>query len=367
MSVRSSKINLVYQFLLQIIKAENSDIGDKLPTEVELANRFEVSRPTVTKAVNLLIEEDMVYKRPGMGTFIKQKTSSSNGEYVFGLVFPLIGKGEIFRPITEAIADLSEKLNFSLVWGGQFSQSKMNSTQMDQMVDFYLQNRVDGILMAPMELSSECMSINKNIVDKIISAGIPLVLVDGDFLEFPERSNFDLVGIDNFRAGYVMTNHYLEQGAKRIDFLKLPYSAQTIPQRIMGYQQSLVNAGISPSLNWVHSSEMGNDQDIQKMIDSGARNIICSNDDVAIQLIKTLSELNLKVPEDVRVIGFDDQVFARYPGISLTTVAQPCQKIGNLVVQVLLERIKSPDLPPRMVNVNFEYKIRQSSIIPKNK
>ena len=363
----SPKTKKVYEYLLQLFNNSNLHAGEQIPAEIEIAEKLKVSRPTVSKAIRIFVQEGKAYRKSGVGTFLKNSSNNKKNKKIIGLVFPLIGRGEIFHPITEEIAKLAETLNFSLVWGGQFNGADITGTQMEQMIDFYIEQKVDGILLAPMELTKNCFTINRKIINKLERYNIPIVLVDGEYQEFPLRSKYDLVGIDNFRAGYVSAMHFLAQGEKRVDFLRQPFMAQTIPYRIMGYQQALLSNGITPCEKWVHNIQCFSTEELLPIINAGAKNIICANDKIAMQLVKNLAKLNIRIPEDVRISGFDNIEASRYFPIGLTTIAQPCEELAKTIINVMLSRIKNPDLPPRTVMLNFELKIRESSIISTDK
>ena len=363
MGKRSLKALNAYQHILKLINSRQMEIGDQLPTEIEISETLGYSRPTVSKAISYLVEENIIFKKKGVGTFIKNKSELVDDQKTIGLLFPLIGKGEIFRPIAEEIIKLSENKNLKIIWGGQINSSRISSKHMEWMVDLYIQQNVDGILMAPLQLTSECSRINNTIVKKIENEGIPLVLVDTDYLEFPERSKYDVIGIDNFRAGYLSTKHFTEQGAKRVDFFKFSYSAPSITQRQMGYQQALMHAGIEPLDSWIHDYKDLSEQSIMSLVDNGAENLICSNDDLAMKLIEGLHNLGIHIPRDVRISGFDDQDFAKYLKIPLTTIAQPCKKIAEVAIDTIIYRLNNPMTMTWNITIDFLMKIRESSII----
>ena len=104
---------------------------------------------------------------------------------------------------------------------------------------------------------SEDDPINQKIAENLSAANIPIVLIDRDIVMFPERSRFDLVGIDNIRAGYLMTRHLIHLGCKKVDFLDRPGFAPTAYQRIFGYEKALQESGIFPEGDWVHMGDPG--------------------------------------------------------------------------------------------------------------
>lgn len=354
----------IYTFILQLLRSDDLRIGDLLPTEIELAKHFQVSRPTVMRALNRLEKEGFISRKAGAGSFLERKPGIQHRNLVFGLIFPLLGVGEIFVSIAEEIAALAEKYDFTFMWGGKFANTQINTTQMEQMVNFYIQQGVAGVFFAPLEFTKECLSINARTVQKLVAAQIPIVLIDADYTGYPDRSAFDLVGIDNFRAGYTLAEHFIQQGATRVDFIQPPYSAQTVPQRVRGVQTALLEHGIVPQPEWIHTGEPTDQAFVKKVLDAGAKNIISSNDVTAVHVIQHLDQLNVKVPADVRIAGIDDVKYSHFVRISLTTIRQPCQEMGQVAVRTMLERIQSPNLPIRQILLDAELIVRESSQIP---
>jgi len=306
----------------------------------------------------------LISRKAGAGSFLEKKPENHQGNLIFGLIFPLLGVGEIFASIAEEIAMLAEKYHFTFMWGGKFANTRMNTTQMEQMADFYIQQGVSGVFLAPLEFTKECFSVNMRTVQKLVDAKIPLVLFDADYKEYPGRSAFDLIGIDNFRAGYTLAEHFIEQGAVRVDFIKPPYSAQTVPQRIRGVQAALLEHGIIPQPGWIHTGEPSDRTFVQQVLDSGATNIISSNDVAAVHVMQQLDQLNVRVPANVRIAGIDDVKYSHFVRISLTTIRQPCKVMGQIAVRTMLERIQSPNLPIRQILLDAELVVRESSQVP---
>jgi DNA-binding LacI/PurR family transcriptional regulator len=88
--------------------------------------------------------------------------------------------------------------------------------------------------------------------------------------------------------------------------------------------------------------------------------IICSNDQTAALLMRTLTQLHRQVPEQIAVAGFDDVEYASLLSPALTTIRQPCSEIARTAVRTLLERISNPALPPRHIQHCGQLVVRQS-------
>jgi DNA-binding LacI/PurR family transcriptional regulator len=361
-----SKASHVSASIRHMIESGQFPRGSRLPSETGLAQYYAVSRPTVARALAELVDDGYVVRRVGAGTFVTSnwQTTSTLQRKNFGLLSPKLG--EIFEPVSAQIASLSHSENFNLLW------STPGQSGSEASADFYItaakrfvESGVDGVFMVPLEYYATADEANRAVVGHLEDAGVPIILIDSDICAFPERSNYDLVGIDNVRTAYVTTRHYLSQGVKRVDFVVKPYSHSTVPERIYGYQTALLHGGIAPEADWIHRGEEGDLSFVRECLDSGARNIICQNDAAAIEFMHSLSELGASIPETVRVAGFDDVRYSRLARVPLTTSKQPCEDIGRVAVEMMLRRLERRESPPVTVQLRAPLITRKSSAIPK--
>jgi DNA-binding LacI/PurR family transcriptional regulator len=138
-------------------------------------------------------------------------------------------------------------------------------------------------------------------------------------------------------------------------------SAPTVEARISGYREVLTaqrKAAVQGSV-W-----LGNPSDVA-LLESILRKdkpdaFLCANDLTAGNLMHTLMSLGKRVPEDVRIVGFDDVKYARLLPVPLTTIHQPCQNLGKVAISVMLDRIANPELPPREVLLDCDLVVRKS-------
>jgi len=187
-----------------------------------------------------------------------------------------------------------------------------------------------------------------------------VVLLDRDLVAYPERSRYDLVGIDNRRAGYAITEHLLRCGCRRIVFIGRPGSAPTVDARIAGYREAMAasDSEVEPHVRRVEPD----DKDQVKVIldEINPDGFVCANDFTAAHLLKTLNELGVTVPGKVRMAGLDDVKYASLLSVPLTTIHQPCADIGAMAIAAMLERLRNPKLPPRDILLNFHLVVRDS-------
>jgi GntR family transcriptional regulator of arabinose operon len=354
------KYRRIYLELRQTLSEGSYNQGGKLPSEGDLAKRFGVSRPTVRRALAQLESEGFIQKRMGAGTIVTNRTSSKH--FVFGLLIPELGMTEIFEPICQGISQGHAVGQHELLWGPTFIPAASKETQAENLCRYYIERRVSGVFFAPIELDAGGEEVNVSIACALDEAKIPIVLLDRDLLLYPQRSKYDLVGIDNRRAGYVLTEHLLLCGSRRVAFFARPLSAHTVDARIEGYRSALrAHLGSSaPDLSqWIDPSD---EPAVREFMDRNQPDaIVCANDFTAAQLFATLNSLGVHVPSQVRVAGVDDVKYAQLLQAPLTTIHQPCLEIGTTALLAMFDRIAHPHAPSRDFLLDFRLVIRKST------
>ncbi len=335
--------------------------GQRVPSETALCARFGVTRATVGKALRELEHAGLIVRRQGSGSFVHRP--DGHRTLTFGLLVPSLGEGEIFEPICNAIATATAAHGHRLLWG-QFASSEPadRCVQAERLCHSYIDQKVDGVFFAPIELADAMYEANARIADLLSRAGIPVVLLDQDVVKFPARSAFDLVGIDNRRAGYVLASHLLDQGCERIAFAARPHSAQTVDARIAGYREALLDRGRRIDADRVHFGDPDDPAFIDALL-KGKRPdaVMCANDYTAAKLIAVLLRRGVRIPDDIRVTGVDDLKYAGLLTVSLTTIRQPCRAMGEAAAHALFERASHPGLPGRDILLDFRLVERDSS------
>lgn len=383
MNRSKSKYQTIYDDIKTRISSGEYLTGDQLPTEGELVQHYSVSRPTVNKALSMLQHQGLIRRRSGAGSFVSSpqrrlftadklgatENSAEPAEVAyFGLLIPMLGTTEIFEPICARIAQQSQTHNFHVLWGDSAAHSGSNvAADFERTCMRYIERGLDGVFFVPLELTPDSESTNERIIQHLQEAKIPVVILDADYLRFPERSEFDLVGIDNIRAGYLAAQHFLEQGAQRVDFLQKPDSAYTVTLRWRGFGMALQDAGIEVEPGYYHIGDPSDQEFVRSIVQSGATEIVCANDVTAAEFMFSAGSLGVNVPSDVRILGFDDVKYARFARIPLTTFRQPCAELGDLAVETMLSRIREPDRPPITVTTHADLIVRASSLIPSGK
>lgn len=358
---RRHKYREVFDHVYQGILRGRYRPGSRIPTETELATRFEASRMTVSRALRDLQTQGFLLRRHGAGTFVQEQQQRATG--TVGLIFPDFPGFHscIFDAMTAELTRQIQAAGYGLFLGDPL-HGGVNAVleSPERVCEPYLAQRVACVFFTPVELPPERMSANIKILEILGRAGIPVVLVDRDICDFPARSRYDLIGIDNFGAAYSLAQHLLRVGHRRIHFVGTSAVATTVGMRIMGYQAALFQNEIVPEPNWVHRGDPRL-LEFARELDAGSVDAcICSNDHVAALVMRHFAALGIRVPQDVAVVGFDDAPFAALLAPPLTTIRQPAANLGTAAMRAMLERLANPDLPPREIRLPSELVVRES-------
>ena len=355
------KYREVFEHVYQGILRGRYRPGSRIPTEMELATRFEASRMTVSRALRDLQNQGFLLRRHGAGTFVQDQQRQATG--MVGLIFPDFPgfHSSVFDAMTVELTRQIQAAGYGLYLGNPLHGGVNAVLQHpEEVCEPYLARKLVCAFFTPVELPPDQMGANLQIVERFERERIPVVLVDRDICDFPARSRHDLIGIDNFGAAYSLAQHLLSVGHRRIHFVGTSAVATTVSVRIMGYQAALIQHGIMPDPKWVHRGDPGLLEFARELDSRSADAFMCSNDHVAALLMRHFAALGIRVPEDVAVVGFDDTPFAGLLAPPLTTVRQPAADLGAAAMRAMLERLADPSLPPREIRLPSEVVIRES-------
>ncbi|HTI71406.1 MAG TPA: GntR family transcriptional regulator [Candidatus Limnocylindria bacterium] len=340
----------------------------RLPSEAQLVKRFEVSRPTVGRALKDLQEQGLVERRKGSGTYIRPDKGSGHPRHdgipQLGLIIPSLRHTEIFEPICGELASLSRVHGFGLWSGAEIApvgESKMTVEEAEALCGRFIEQGVRGVFFVPFEHQADREAANRRITERLKQAGIPVVLLDRDIGAFPHRSAFDLAGVDNFEGGYLLAEHLIKLGMRRLAYVMRPLTASTVDARIAGARMAMLAHGLESQKGFV---QVGDPTDL-KFVRSFAKSrqleaVLCTSDHLAAQLLQSLTRIGIRVPQDLRLVGFDDVRYASLLTIPLTTMEQPCRDIAITAFNALCERLKNPTLPPRTLMLAPRLVVRET-------
>jgi DNA-binding LacI/PurR family transcriptional regulator len=288
------------------------------------------------------------------------KARSVSGALSFGLLIPDLGETEIFEPICQGMMASPLAHQHALLWGSLTGAAASKEERAWQLCRQYIDRRVSGVFFAPLELTAGKDAVNSKIADALDEARIPLVLLDRTVVPYPQRGNHDLVGIDNRRAGYQITEHLLRLGSRRIAFVAVENAAATVEARAAGYREALDAWDAPIRRELVQRLDPTDGERIRALMASTPDAIVCANDWTAARVMHSVLALGYSVPGDVRLVGIDDLDYASLLPVPLTTLRQPTREIGATAFAAMLDRVSRPDTPVRDILLRTRLVVRRS-------
>ena len=363
MTAKKTKHQKILEFVRQAIISGKYKAGDRLPTDGQLMLQFSTSRPTVARAMRDLEMEGYLERRAGSGSFVR--VPMQNKPSLIGILMPEVGSHELFQPIASEIALQCQKHNLSLLWADNSAPNDDNHTSIDyekttmELCQRYISLGVAGVFFTPVEFSENMLVANREIAERLDASGISVVLLDRDIERLPKRSRFDLVGIDNFRAGYLQADHLIKCGSKRIAYITRNVPAPTIDLRISGFRQAIQTAGKGHEQK-VFLGDPNEDEFVKDLLNFKPDGVVASNDTSAAMLLKSLIRHGISVPDDIRMIGVDDVKISSLTSVPLTSLRQPCRAIGSAAVNAMIRRIENRKMIAHDIFLDVELVVRDS-------
>ena len=196
-------------------------------------------------------------------------------------------------------------------------------------------------------------------LNELAKDGTPMVVWGGQVSD----KEYVLVGGDNAGGGYSAARHLLELGRRNVAFFGNTQNPE-IAARYSGYEKALREYGLDADtallldvpFDMLHAREVAVD-----FLKSGINfdSVVCASDVMAMAVISTFTELGLRVPDDIAVVGYDDIGLAAYGSPALTTVRQGIRWAGQVLVESVLRLINGDDVTDTMLS--SELVVRQSS------
>lgn len=354
---RGKKFRLVASFLRQQIVEGRYPVGMRLPTEQELAKTHKVGINTVRRAINSLVDEGIVRRRQGSGTFVAAVPPAEGGVKRARFVGVLVpSTAYLFPRIIQGIERVMTAAGVRVI----LSSSEYNLQLEEEQLGHLLEAGVDGLLMVP---NLHLMEDPQGHVDRLRNLPVPYVLV--------ERRPPDPAPDD--ATAYVCTNHVggaygavrnlAALGHERIGYLGRLRTA-TADMVTEGFRQATRDLGLphipAAEVREETWSPEGLAAYTQSCKDNGITAVFCHGDRDAAGLLPHLRRLGLAVPDDMAVITYDDEV-ADLGEVPLTAVSPPKEEVGSLAAELLLSRIEDGDsIPIQQIQLQPRLVVRAS-------
>lgn len=307
--------------------------------------------PDTKKAVTELAEK-LHYQPNSIALSLRQSKTNT-----IGVIIPEIVHF-FFSTVISGIEDVAYDAGYNVI----VSQSNESYERELSDIKALVNSRVDGLMVS---MSKE--TTNFDHFNNIIARGIPLVFFD----RICEDISVSHIVVDDAEGAREATQHLIDQGCKRIVHLSGPTNLMISKKRREGYEEALKQNGIKVDESLIHQCWQGNEiesREITLKIFKGSNRpdgIFASNDLAAMGAMLALRELNLKIPDDVAVVGFSNWNFSRLTEPSLTSVDQPGFEMGQEAARQLIRQIESgrdEPLAPQSKVLKTKLIVRNSSL-----
>lgn len=338
----TTKYNRVKQAVKSRIMDGIYTPNQKISSESELMKEFGVSRHTVRLAIGDLVMSGWLYREQGSGTFCAdrslmkpqdtlnaQKSIAIVTTYLSDYIFPSIIRG--------AESKLSEE-------GYQVSIFSTNNThEMEQVVlEKILSQQFDGVIVEPTKSGSSNPNISYYL--KLEQLDIPYIMINAYYDELEPVS----IVMNDEKGGFLQTDHLISLGHKNIVGCFKTDDRQGI-KRMKGFLKAhrQNNIPVMPSHIITYNTEdklVKPVEELEKLLassDEPITGLVCYNDELAMMLIELLRVKNIKVPEDISIVGHDDSMLAEISEVKLTTIAHPKSEMGELAANSIISLIHS--------------------------
>lgn len=328
------------------------DLADKLSLSIATVSRALNNDPVVKKKTLKIVLEaakEMGYHRNAFASTLRRKKSNTIGVLVHELNSNFI---------TTALAGIEK-----VVTGAGYDliiahSAESYEKEVANAINLF-QKRVDGVI-ASLAFNTD----NLDHFDIFNERAIPIVLFD----RVEDNATATRVIIDNYKCGYEATGHLIAQGCKKIVLITANLKRNVYEQRFLGYKQALLENGLPFDESLVLIKDLSAQDGIEAAYDilnmqPRPDGVFITNDFSAAICMRTLKENGISIPQDIAVVGFNDDNISTVIEPQLTTIRYPAMKMGETAATTLLNKLQGNLRPhANTIIIESELIIRKSSL-----
>ncbi|MEO7990307.1 MAG: LacI family DNA-binding transcriptional regulator [Chryseolinea sp.] len=334
-------------------RATIHDIAKKLNITASTVSRALNDHPRISEATKKTVQktaQKLGYQPNNIAAALRNGKSN-----ILGIIVPTADRS-FFSSVVRGIEEIATTARYNVM----ICQTYDNYEKEVATVQALLNARVDGVIAS---FAKETQDFSH--FSKIKDRGIPLIFFD--------RSNDELevshVVIDDFLGGYKATEHLIQQGCKRIAHFTNTRKISIYKDRLRGYREALLANGLIYDESLVVESNLqledGRNSMLQllKMRDM-PDGVFSASAFGAVGALQVSKEKGIKVPEQIAIVGFSNEIFTSFTDPTLSTIEQHSKRIGNAAAEIFLEEISDDNTKfiPQKIVLKPELIIRQSSL-----
>lgn len=270
---------------------------------------------------------------------------------VVGFVVPEISN-PYFGAIADYVVDAVERHGLLVLLCSTRSQAVREASYIDLLAS----GAIDGMLYLGSFRSNERLAA-------AIRGGLPVVVIDEPIADLP---GVHTVVMDDYAGGYQATSYLVALGHRQIAFVSGPAELASVQERRRGYEDALRKGGIDPAEQLVlagHFTEQFGMSALPRLL-AGPRPptaAFVASDYIALGMLSAAETHGVRVPGDLSVVGFDDIRFSQYVRPRLTTIRSPLERLAQVGVELLFERLAGGDSSARTEVLPVELIVRESA------
>lgn len=262
----------------------------------------------------------------------------------------------VIQPLFACLVDAIERTAYENGYKIMICQSQGNKEKELLFLNMLKTKQVDGVIITSLENDWKD-------IKSFVTNG-PIVLCN----EYINESSVPVIKLDQFNGTYLGIQHLIKRGHQKIGYCTGGLFAEhgKDKDRNQGYQKAMAEAGISINPAWIfvdrHTNEDGKKL-LTHMMDMEDRPtaIFTGSDEVAAGMLLQAREQGVRIPEDLAVMGFDDQPVAEWTSPPLTTVRQPIEEMGQKSTQLIIDALHQNEKDREQHELPIEIIIRQST------
>ena len=268
---------------------------------------------------------------------------------LIGIVIPDL-QNPFFTGIVRGVEEVLHEADYTLF----LANSDEIPTREEKEIRALQAEGVSGLILIPCKPNAPHYA-------NALQAGLPIMAVD----RAPGGVEVDLVKTANSDGARAAVSHLLDLGYTDVAIINGPKHYDVAAERLSGFQKALRSCKIKPRKDWEQHGDFRAESGYE-----AANRILCANRRpqalfvtnylMTLGVLRAIHELDLRIPEDIAIVGFDDMPWAISFNPPLTAVAQPIRDLGRTAAQLLLERIENPDRPIRKVILQPQLNVRAS-------
>jgi GntR family transcriptional regulator of arabinose operon len=363
----------IREYILNQIRDSTWKPEDQIPSESELANQFRVSRITIRGAISKLIEDGIIFRIQGKGTFIASNVDFIPAAYNFkednnkmiAYLMPRLDNFITANLLSGVESEIS-KHGYSLLFRKTQDSKEIETQTLQEMVEL----GVKGIIVYP--VAGE--HYNEEIL-KLTLNHFPLVVVD----RYLRGIETNCVCADNIEGARQSVAHLIELGHHKIGFISSNLQPTTsMDDRWIGYERALIEHGIPVEnrlqllqmdmkrVNSIFKDGKADEECKNKLItflkaNSDITALFAANSAIGLSIMEAVRELGILIPNDLSVISFDDYEASTFSAIPPTCISQQEFELGTEAGKLLISILNNPKQERQKIITPVKLIVRSST------